>query len=99
MVESQAREVNEETVLKAFDFAHAIVKDLCNAQIDFVKEYSLIHPLPTKSKLIVKSLSKELYAKIEGFVTEDKMTPLYRVSKTEFHEQLHSLSEEVKVWL
>jgi len=99
MVESQGQEVDEATVLKAFDFAHAIVKEICNAELDFIANYSKVHPLPVKSKLIVKTLSKELFAKIETYVTEDKMTPLYRVSKTEFHEQLHSLSEEVKVWL
>lgn len=99
MVESQAREVDEATVLKAFDYAHAIIKEICNAQIDFVANYSKVHPLPSKSKLVVVSLSKELYTKIEGYVTEDKMTPLYYVSKTEFHEELHKLSEEVKVWL
>ncbi|MDD2566080.1 MAG: polyribonucleotide nucleotidyltransferase [Candidatus Gracilibacteria bacterium] len=99
MVESQGKEVSGDIILKAFEFAHAIIKEICNAQLDFVSNYSKVHPLPAKSKLVVKSLSKELYSKIEGYVTEDKMTPLYYVSKTEFHEEMHNLSEEVKLWL
>lgn len=98
MVESQWQEVDDKTVLKAFEFAHSIIKDLCQAQLDFVANYSLVHPLP-KSKIIIKTLSETLYKKIEWYVTQDKMTPLYYVSKMDFHEEMHSLSEDVKNWL
>jgi len=98
MVESQWLEVDDTLILKAFEYAHSVVKDICNAEIDFVKEYSKVHALP-KSKIIVKELSKELYEKIAAYITADKMTPLYHVSKTEFHEEMHKLSEEVKVFL
>jgi polyribonucleotide nucleotidyltransferase len=64
MVESQGQEVDDKTVLKAFEFAHGIIKELCKAQLDFVANYSLVHPLP-KSKIIIKTLSETLYKKIE----------------------------------
>ncbi|MCK9272763.1 polyribonucleotide nucleotidyltransferase [Candidatus Gracilibacteria bacterium] len=98
MVESQGQEVDDKTVLKAFEFAHGIIKELCKAQLDFVANYSLVHPLP-KSKIIIKTLSETLYKKIEGYITEDKMTPLYYVSKMDFHEEMHNLSTDVKNWL
>lgn len=98
MVESQGQEVDDKTVLKAFEFAHGIIKELCKAQLDFVANYSLVHPLP-KSKIIIKTLSETLYKKIEWYITEDKMTPLYYVSKMDFHEEMHNLSTDVKNWL
>ncbi|MDD2486776.1 MAG: polyribonucleotide nucleotidyltransferase [Candidatus Gracilibacteria bacterium] len=98
MVESQGQEVDDKTVLKAFDFAHAIVKEICAAQTDFVAEYSKIHSLP-KSKIVSKSLSKELYQKIESYITLEKMSPLYHVSKMEFHDEMHKLGEETRLWL
>jgi polyribonucleotide nucleotidyltransferase len=46
MVESQGQEVSNELMVRAFEYAHEIVKSLCNAQIDFVAEYKKIHALP-----------------------------------------------------
>jgi len=98
MIESQWIEATDEMVLKAFNFAHSIIKELCQAQLDFVKNYSLVHPLP-KSKIVIKTLSDTLYKKIEWYISEDKMTPLYYVSKMDFHEEMHNLSADVKNWL
>lgn len=98
MIESQAYEVEDALMVKTLEYAHKIVKEICNAQLDFLAWYSAIHPLP-KSKVVVKHLSKELFEKIESFVTEDKMTPLYHVGKLEFHEEMHKLSELAKEWL
>jgi polyribonucleotide nucleotidyltransferase len=50
-------------MIEAFKFAHSIIKDICNAEIDFVKEYSKVHPLP-KSKIVAKILNEELHTKI-----------------------------------
>lgn len=98
MVESQAKEVDDDRIIEAFKFAHEIVKELCKAQIDFVENYSKLHSLP-KSKIIAKSFWDELYKKIKEYITEEKMKPLYYVWKMEFHEQMVILSEEVKNWL
>jgi polyribonucleotide nucleotidyltransferase len=39
MVEAGANEVSDEEILAGLEFAHSIVKDVCNAQIDFIKDY------------------------------------------------------------
>ena len=98
MVESQWKEVSEDEMIKAFEFAHSIIKELCTAQKDFVKEFSSRHPLP-KSKIVASVLNEELHKKIADYVTAEKMTPLYHVSKMEFHEEMHKLEEEVKWYL
>ncbi|EKE27530.1 MAG: hypothetical protein ACD_3C00196G0023 [uncultured bacterium (gcode 4)] len=98
MVESQWQEVSEDLVIKAFEYAHSIVKEFCNMQLDYVAEYSKLHALP-KSKIVVKHLPADYKMKISSYVTEDKMTPLYHVWKMEFHEEMHKLWQEVKEWI
>lgn len=98
MVESQAQQVDDDTMLKAFEYAHSIIKDLCNAQLDFVAVYSAKYPLPA-SKIILKEAHPDLYTKIKEVLTADKMQSLYGVSKLEFHDALHHLEEEVKAAL
>ena len=46
MVESQGQEVSNELMVRAFAYAHDIVRSLCTAQLDFVAEYSKVHVLP-----------------------------------------------------
>ena len=95
MVESQAQQVDDETMLKAFEYAHSIIKELCNAQLDFVATYSAKYPLPA-SKIIMKEAHPDLYSEIKKILTADKMQSLYGVSKLEFHDALHHLEQEAK---
>lgn len=39
MVESQGSEVSNELMVKAFEYAHGIIRELCNAQLDFIELY------------------------------------------------------------
>jgi len=39
MVEAGANEVSDEEMLKGLEFAHNVIKEICNAQIDFIKDY------------------------------------------------------------
>jgi len=39
MVEAGASEVSDKEMLAGLEFAHNIVKDICNAQIDFIADY------------------------------------------------------------
>jgi polyribonucleotide nucleotidyltransferase len=52
MVESQGQEVSNELMVKAFEYAHDIVKRLCTAQINFVAEYKKVHALPTTTLIV-----------------------------------------------
>lgn len=98
MVESQWQEIGEDVILKAFEYAHNIIKDFCNMQLDFVSEYSKVHPLP-ESKIVAKTLNEELHEKIKWYITPEMMTPLYYKWKLDFHDEMHKLEDQVKEWL
>jgi len=59
MVESQGKEVDESVMIRAFEFAHALVRDLISAQRDFVALYHTTHPI-TEKKLFAVALKTEL---------------------------------------
>ena len=46
MVESQGSEVKNELMVRAFEYAHEIVKTLCNMQLYFLATYTQVHALP-----------------------------------------------------
>jgi polyribonucleotide nucleotidyltransferase len=53
MVESQGQEVSNDLMVKAFEYAHGIIRELCNAQKDFLSEYTKVHTLPETNLTIV----------------------------------------------
>ena len=94
MVESQGQEVSNELMVRAFEYAHEIVKSLCNAQIDFVAEYQKIHALPTIT-LTVGEMDTETVARVRDTVTETDIQAVYGLGKLEFHDAMHDLVEAV----
>ncbi len=94
MVESQGQEVSNELMVRAFEYAHEIVKSLCNAQIDFVAEYQKIHALPTIT-LTVGEMDTETVARVRDTVTETDIQAVYGLGKLEFHDAMHDLVEVV----
>lgn len=92
MVESQGSEVSNELMVKAFEYAHAIIKDLCRAQQDFMVAYSAVHTLP-ETKLTVVDIDQEVLTKVHALVTENEIRRLYELGKLEFHDALHDLVE------
>lgn len=95
MVESQGKEVPDSVILQGFEFGHALIKDFCRAQKDFMAKYSQIHQLPEFS-LTIKSKNESLYDKVLGLVTDDRIKALYHVGKAEFHDRLEMLEDQVK---
>ncbi len=59
MVECQGKEVDESVMIRAFEFAHALIRDLILAQRDFVALYHTTHPI-TEKKLFAVALKTEL---------------------------------------
>ncbi len=98
MVESQSSEVDDKIILDAFNYAHDIIKNLCNAQLDFINEYKKSYSIP-KSKLVIKTPNEILYTKIKDYITDTKIEPLYNTWKIEFHEKLVELENDVKQFL
>lgn len=92
MVESQGQEVSNDLMVKAFEYAHAIIKDLCNAQKDFLAEYTKSYTLPA-TEITVVDTDPEVIAKVKSLVTETEIKSLYNLGKLEFHDAMHDLVE------
>lgn len=94
MVESQGTEVSNELMVKAFEFAHSIIKEFCHAQKDFLAEYTKVYTLP-ETELTVVDTDPEVIEKVKGIVSEEEIKALYNLGKLEFHDALHDLVESV----
>lgn len=94
MVESQANEVDESVMVQAFVYAHGLVRELCQAQREFLKAYQASHPIP-EIIFDLKALDTELVSKVEACISEERICPLYRTGKTEFYDRLSELEELV----
>jgi polyribonucleotide nucleotidyltransferase len=94
MVESQGSEVSNELMVRAFEYAHTIVKALCNAQLDFLEEYKQIHHLPT-TVLTVGEIDTDTQKQVQEIVTEEDIRLVYGLGKLEFHDAMHDLVHQV----
>lgn len=98
MVESQGQEVEEATMLRAFEFAHSLVCDIVKAQTDFIAFYKTTHPI-AEQKLFVKAADTALKDHIDALINEERITKLYHLGKSDFHHALAILEEDMKVAL
>lgn len=95
MVEAWAKEVSDEEMLSWLEYAHKIIKDLCNAQIDFIKEYEKIFSIP-KIEATYNIQNESNYELVKSFLTEEKLECLYEKWKKEFQKELDNLDIETK---
>ena len=98
MVEAGASEVSDEEMLAGLEFAHNIVKDICNAQIDFIADYKKQFWIPEITATF-NNPDISLYETVKEFLTEDKMEVLYDKGKKEFQKELDKLDIEVREFL
>lgn len=98
MVESTWQEVSEDEMMSWLEFAFNLIKDLCNAQNDFIKDYEAKFWIP-KIKEYYNLPDETLYEKIDSFLTNEKLECLYGLWKKEFQHKLDELDIEVKEFL
>ncbi len=98
MVEAGANEVSDEEMLKWLEFAHSIVKDICNAQIDFIAEYKEQFGIPEVEATFNKP-DESLYDIVKEYLTAEKMEVLYDKWKKEFQKELDKLDIETREYL
>ncbi|MDP2395820.1 MAG: hypothetical protein Q8S84_09235 [bacterium] len=80
-------------MMSGLEYAHKIIKDLCNAQIDFIDDYSKQFGIPE----IVATYNNpdiSLYEVSKEFLTEEKLECLYEKGKKEFQKELDNLDKE-----
>lgn len=91
MVECGAKEVSPEDMILALDFAHGKIKELCDMQIKFVKEFGEVKPLDyTEYKV-----SDEVINAVKGVITDEMVESLYVAGKKEFAEAKEAITEKV----
>jgi polyribonucleotide nucleotidyltransferase len=94
MVEAWANEVSDEEILSWLDFAHNIIKDICNAQIDYISDYKKQFGIP-EIQASFNNPDISLYEVALEFLTEDRLECLYDKWKKEFQKEL----DDLDIWL
>lgn len=87
MVESGWKEVSDTEMIKALEYSQNIIKDICNAQIDFIKDFEKQFGIP-EVVATYNTPDTTLYKEVEKFLTDDKMEVLYDTGKKEFQNEL-----------
>ena len=96
MVESQGKEVDNELMVRAFEFGHKIIVELCEAQKDFLKKYSQIYTLP-KVELAIAEENKEVATFVQNHLEKSDIDGLYGLGKIEFHDAIGELVEKITI--
>ena len=94
MVEAWGKEVSDDEMLEALQYAHKVIKKLCEAQTDFMKEYEKQFSIPSPEASF-NNPDESLYEKAKVFLTEEKLEALYDTGKKEFQKVLDTLDEEL----
>lgn len=99
MVEAGANQVDNREMLDALSHAHGLIKDLCNAQLDFLKAYEKQFGAIKHIEATLNNPDVSLYEKVQLYLTEEKLEVLYGKGKKDFQYELDTLDEEVKNYL
>ncbi len=95
MVESQGQEVSNDLMIRAFEYAHGIIRELCEAQNDFIALYKKSYDFSPVS-LVLGTRDPAVIEEVHTLVTGDMIQALYGLGKLEFHDALHDLFEATK---
>lgn len=99
MVEAGANQVSNQEMLDALAYAHNLVKELCNAQLDFIASYEAQFGAIEQIEATLNNPDMDLYAKVQAFLTDDKLESLYNQWKKGFQKALDILDEQTKEYL
>lgn len=98
MVEAEWKEVSEDDMMKSLEFAHKCIKTICEAEIDFIKDYEKSFWIQKIAEFYNK-VDETLYSSVKEYLTSDKLEKLYNIWKHEFQEELNKIDDEVKDFL
>ncbi|MFH1283974.1 MAG: polyribonucleotide nucleotidyltransferase [Candidatus Peregrinibacteria bacterium] len=88
MVEASADEVSEDIIIQALDMAHKHIKEICQLQLDYVKQFEI-----DKMEMTVVKPSAETVEKVKEFVTDDMLAKIKGKTKKDVKAELHKLEE------
>jgi polyribonucleotide nucleotidyltransferase len=77
-------------MVKALEYSHKIIKEICKAQIDYIADFKKIFGIP-EIEATYNNPDTSIYKEIEKFLTDSKMEVLYDKGKKEFQHELDNL--------
>ncbi len=98
MVEAGWNEVSDEEMIDALEYSHKIIKEICEVQNDFIKNYEESFWIE-KIIPVFNKPDESLYGLVKEFLTKEKMEVLYDKGKKEFQKELDNLDIEVRDFL
>jgi polyribonucleotide nucleotidyltransferase len=90
MVEAGANLISNEKMLEALAFAHEEIKKICQAQLEFIKEFDIEPKIATLKE--ESAIAEELVNKI---LTDAEFDAVKAVGKMEIKKQLHVLENKL----
>lgn len=96
MVESQGKEVDNEMMIRAFEFGHGIIRELCEAQTDFLSAYTAAYAFPTMD-LAISEENPEVAAFVGNYLESSDFNGLYGLGKIEFHDAIGELVDRLAI--
>jgi len=98
MVEAEWKEVSNQEMLKTLEFGHSLIKEICNAQLDFIADFEKQFGIPEFTPTF-NNPDESLYEKVKEFLTNEKLDSIYNKWKKEFQNELDTLDEDVREFL
>lgn len=96
MVESQGKEVDNELMVRAFEFGNKIIVELCEAQNNFLTKYRAVHTIP-EVELAIAEDNIEVATFVQNHLEKSDIDGLYGLGKIEFHDALGELVEKIAI--
>lgn len=90
MVEAGANEVTEEKMLEALELAHSVIKQICQLQMDLVKQVN-----PTARTYDYAKPSEEILALVATVISADDLNTVRGVGKQPIKAAMHALQDKV----
>ena len=90
MVEAGAKEVSEETMLEALDLAHKNIKEICQFQLDYVKQFEL-----KTMELDVVGPSEEAMEAVKAVVTTEMLDAIKGKTKVDVKNKVHEIEDMI----
>lgn len=94
MVEADWKEVSDEEMVEMLEYSHSIIKDICNAQLDYFAEYKELYGYK-EIKGVYQEVDKDAYVLIKELLTNEKLEALYGLGKKDFLDTVTAFEEEV----
>ncbi len=91
MVEAGANEVDEETMLKALELAHSVIKDICALETELVAKLN-----PEQREATVSAPSETALEALKGFVSRADLDTVVGVTKKDVKKPRYALEDKVK---